>query len=150
MTRAVSRILPVLAAALFITGTALGEDIVKARIAGMKDISMQMMPVAKMIRGDEAFDADAIAALSAAVAAHARRIPGYFPEGSLEGEISALPKIWQDWRQFTAIANSLEIAADSLGEAATAASDANDIVPAFQSVAETCTTCHQRFRAKRE
>ena len=81
----------VLAAALGIGGAsaiALAHDgatgMVMQRMEAMKEIGQSMKSIAAMVKGDAAFNGEAVQASAAVIAGHAKHMPHMFPEGSLE------------------------------------------------------------------
>ena len=74
-------------------------------------------------------------------------IPALFPEGSLVGDTKALPAIWENWDEFTAIVETGRAAAES-GLAAAEAGDAAAYAEAVKTIGGTCGQCHQQFRAQ--
>mgnify|MGYP001278393944 CR=1 FL=1 len=74
-------------------------------------------------------------------------IPDVFPENSIVGDSKALPAIWENWDDFTAIAESGLAAAES-GLAAAEAGDMAAYTAAVQTIGGTCGQCHQQFRAE--
>ncbi len=74
-------------------------------------------------------------------------IPAVFPEDSIVGDSKALPAIWENWEEFTAIAETGRAAAES-GLAAAEAGDAAAYGEALKTIGGTCGQCHQQFRAQ--
>ena len=133
-----------LAGAAFAHSGATG--IVKERMDAMSDIGKSMKTLGAFIKGEKDYDAATARAAAESIGAHAKMIPHLFPEGSNKKPSEALPAIWSDWTAFTAIANEMETAANSLAVAADSATDAAGIRPAFLSLGKTCKGCHQKFR----
>ena len=72
-------------------------------------------------------------------------MPNYFPEGSDGGVSAASAEIWMDFEGFKNAANSFELAALSVVDAA----DQNDkeaIISAAKSVGNSCKSCHRKFK----
>ncbi|HEV7344713.1 MAG TPA: cytochrome c [Devosia sp.] len=73
-------------------------------------------------------------------------IPDVFPEGSIVGDSEALPAIWENWEDFTAIAETgRQAAADAI--AAAEAGDSAAYAAALKTLGGTCGQCHQQFRS---
>ena len=123
------------------------SGVVKERMDAMKDIGARMKMVAAMIRKRQPFDADAARKAANGIAEHARSIPGLFPEGSLHGPSEALPAIWSDWDRFTRHARMLEARAESFASMAEAAQGPEELAAPFRQMAESCSACHESFRA---
>ena len=69
-----------------------------------------------------------------------------FPEGSIVGDSEALPAIWENWEEFTAIIDTGIAAADD-ALAAAEAGDAAGYAAALETLGGTCGQCHQQFRS---
>ncbi|MGI9484228.1 MAG: c-type cytochrome [Hyphomicrobiales bacterium] len=124
--------------------------IVKKRMDAMSDIGKNMKTIGTMLKGEAAFDGEAVKASASVIAGHAKEIPHLFPEGSNEKPTEALPSVWDKWDEFTAIASDLESAAGRLAEVASSAGDVSEIKKQFLGVAKTCKSCHEDFRLKKE
>jgi len=77
------------------------------------------------------------------------QIPSLFPKGSEKGSTptKALPAIWSDPTEFKKSADDYGAAAQKLADAAKAG-DADAVATATKAVGDTCTACHNSFRAK--
>ena len=82
---------------------------------------------------------------AAAIAIHATRIAGLFPEGSSSDSSRAKAEIWQKWDAFLASANELSTEADALAVAA-GENKAAAVKEHMQKVFGTCKGCHDQFR----
>ena len=72
-------------------------------------------------------------------------MPNYFPEGSGGGVSEASAEIWKDFEGFKDAANSFELAALSVVDAAE--QDVKEaIISAAKSVSDSCKSCHRKFR----
>ena len=114
--------------------------IVKQRMDAMVDIGRAM----RTIRG--AVDRpkpDAVREAAARIAAHAKRIPALFPDGSFHPPSEALPAIAADRAAFDALAEKLALAAEDLASGATAPRGA------ARELAGLCGQCHKRFRIEK-
>ena len=74
-------------------------------------------------------------------------MPALFPENSVVGDSKALPVIWENWEEFTAIIETGRSAAET-GLAAAEAGDAAAYGEAVKTIGATCGQCHQQFRAQ--
>ncbi|MGE3248080.1 MAG: cytochrome c [Beijerinckiaceae bacterium] len=126
------------------------KGVVKQRMDLMKDISKDLKSVLQMVNGQKAFDGKSVAAAALAIANHAGQIPKLFPKGSSGHPSEATPDVWKDWNGFVKQADDMKAAAAALAASARTASKTADIVPAFKSVAETCSSCHSKFRMKKQ
>ncbi len=116
------------------------EGAVEARQATMKE-NGAILRSAGQLSG-----AEAVAAMQTLLDNYTE-IPALFPEGSLVGDTKALPAIWENWEEFTAIAETGRAAAES-GLAAAEAGDAAAYGEAVKAIGATCGQCHQQFRAQ--
>ena len=71
--------------------------------------------------------------------------PALFADGATNGKSDALPVIWQQFDQFTAIIDEGKLAAGKMREAALSG-DTGLYSDAFQALAATCNECHQTYR----
>jgi cytochrome c556 len=120
--------------------------IVKQRMELMKDIADRMKEIAEMVRGRQDFDADTVRSAADAVAVHAGKVEELFPEGSVGGASEARRVIWDNWDDFSGLADELESTAVVLAEAAETAAGADDIRPYFANLGRTCSACHEDYR----
>jgi len=88
---------------------------------------------------------EAVAAMQTLVSDYTN-MPALFPEGSIVGDSKALPVIWENWEEFTAIIEAGQQAATD-GLVAAEAGDAAAYAAALKTIGGTCGQCHQQFRA---
>jgi cytochrome c556 len=135
---------------LALSGTALAHSgasgIVGERMEAMESIADAMKAVGNMIRGKSHFDPKLAEDAATAIEVHASEIPQLFPEGTDQAPSEALPAIWDDWEQFTAMAGELREEAASLSQEAETGEKAEDLAARFAQLAQTCTNCHEQFR----
>lgn len=120
--------------------------IVKERMDLMKGLGDELKGLARVFKGEEAYDA-------ARVAAAARRIEEgsgdhmlrLFPAGSTQHPSEARNAIWRDWAEFEAAAEDLGTRAAAL--AAVAGNGPDAARTAFAALAQSCKACHQDFKA---
>ena len=135
--------------ALVVAGCATGQksmgpaDAVAERQRLMKNVGANWADIQNKVK---AGNTDAVAVNAEALALHAQRIPGLFPEGSLTEKSKAKPDIWQKWPEFQAAAKNLENRAGTLRDQAVAkdAAAVTTTVGAFGR--DACGTCHTPFR----
>ena len=157
--------------------------IVKERMDGMAAMQKAVKSITPIMRGQTAYDADAVRSFAAAVEMHSgEAMTKLFPEGSGGMPSVAKPNIWSDWEGFEKLAMDLEIMGRALGQAAdnglamapTESSGStmmggqsgmggmmgqeNDgmmdaemlaAMPAdalFTRIAQTCASCHTKYR----
>ena len=78
--------------------------------------------------------------------AHAPHLVHLFPSGSTQPPTEAKPAIWQNFADFEAKAKAFEVEAGKL--AAMDMGDAGAIANQVRVVTETCSVCHDVYRAK--
>lgn len=79
----------------------------------------------------------------------ATTMPGLFPEGAVNERSNALPTVWSDREGFLATAKLYQERTAKLAELA-AAGDNEAFAAQWAVVRQTCTTCHDTYRRKRE
>ncbi len=132
--------------------TALAHDgatgVVKERMDLMERQKDDMKLIGEMAKGTKPFDAAKAAEAARDIAVTAKKIHELFPEGSGGGKSEALPAVWEHWDDFTAKADELGNAADTLASSL----DGSDPQwkGAFQGVSDACKACHQDYRKKKE
>ncbi len=106
-----------LAAGAFAHGGATG--VVKERMDGMLSMGKAVKSIAPMMQGQAAYDADAVRAAARQFQAHSgATLTKLFPVGSTHEPSEARPEIWQNWSDFTALAEQLNSYATGLEMAA--------------------------------
>ncbi|MDC0062968.1 cytochrome c [Candidatus Puniceispirillum sp.] len=90
---------------------------------------------------------DSIIPLANSIASWSKRMPDYFPAGSDIKPSEASPKIWSDFKGFTAAAQLNWKATASLAKAAKLG-DRNSVITAFKETVESCKSCHKTYRLK--
>jgi len=116
---------------------------VAARMHGMSEIGRHMKVLGDMAKGVSAFDAAAAQKAAAGVALHASEAPAMFHGQESDPKSEALPAIWDNFADFTAKAEQLEIAAKA---AAQGLADPADLGPAMQAMGGACAACHKVYR----
>jgi len=137
------------------------SGIIKQRMDAMKSMADYAKTVGDMFKGKTTLDISMISAASADFVRHGQVIPTQFPDTpeSREGLITeALPIIWDDWQQFTALAErftrdsrQLGVIAAKLQSSGTLDSTSTRTLRSvfFKSV-KSCSDCHEHFRLERE
>ena len=89
--------------------------IVKERMDGMGVMSKAVKVIAPMMQGQVAYDAEAIRNAAEAIGQHSgEALTKLFPEGSLDKPTEAKPEIWENWNQFSALAEQLQVFSEGL------------------------------------
>ena len=81
-------------------------------------------------------------AAAAAIADHAGQTPDLFAAPEQDPRSEALPAIWTDFDDFTALSAALQVAAKKATGIATPA----DLGPALAAIGGACKACHERYR----
>jgi cytochrome c556 len=146
---------------LIIAGQAMAHSgamgIVKERMDGMSILGDHAKSVGNMLKGKTPFQIVAVQGAAQAFVMHGKQIPAYFPDTkeSREGsETEALPAIWDNWEDFTALARQfaedsqkLVTLSDGLSIGTQSAEDQSRAVrAAFFRTSKSCSGCHERFR----
>ena len=123
------------------------QDPIAARKALMKANGQSAGVLAKMVKGEAPFDADAAKKAFATFEDAAAKMPNLFPDNSKTGgETAAAPKIWEDTADFKArfvkLGNDAKAAIASL-------KDVDSLKAAFSAMANNCNGCHEVYRLKK-
>jgi len=119
------------------------------RSSMMKAIAWKVGQARGMAQGEIPVDEAAFAKHAADVAVMAGMIvEGFIPNSAVEGS-AALPDVWTNMADFQQKAMDLQVAAQSLADAARANGfeAAKDMV---QAVGQTCGGCHRPYRQRQE
>src|SRR6056297_3750192 len=93
--------------------------VVKERMDAMKSMGEAIKRIKPMMSGEAAYDEAAVHAAAQSIADEAgEAMTSKFPEGSTDHPSEALPRTWDEWERFAALANQLEMAANGLAMAA--------------------------------
>ncbi|MBD8876224.1 c-type cytochrome [Roseibium polysiphoniae] len=133
------------------------KGVVKQRMDGMAEMAKAMKTVGGMIRGKTPYDAAALARASRMLGGHGgSALTDLFPEGSVDAPSEAKPEIWQDWADFQALADQLEARAALLDEVSgnglgpSAEAGVPSVRELFGMVGKTCSSCHEKYRLKKD
>ena len=144
---------------LFVTGLVVtslalahggAEGVVKARMDGMSAMGKAMKSIVKEIKSRSELDTAAIYQSSQIVVKHSSMIPKMFKEESIEGPSEALPKIWVQWDDFSALAVKTQDEAEKLGGLANEGADKKQLMKQFAAVGKTCKGCHTDYRIAKD
>ena len=131
--------------------------IVKQRMDAMKTMGDQAKAVGDMLKGKSAFDLTAVEAAAQAFITHGEQIPALFPdtnESRTGSKTEALPAIWENWDDFTALSTQLtensRVLATVTSELSTGTQSTDEqsraVRAAFFKASKSCSGCHERFR----
>jgi cytochrome c556 len=119
--------------------------IVKERMDMMKVMDKQMRSMTAMMKGKVTFNADKISEHAESIRLASPQLPALFPVGSLHKPTEALPVIWEQWAQFSALTEKMEKEAAAL-QALTDRGDQEQMSLQFAKLEKTCNVCHTDFR----
>ncbi len=102
-------------------------------------------PMAAMVKGDKAFNAEEFAKNAEAVAALSQFPINGFIEGSDKGKTDAKSDIWSHMDDFKKKMETFQVEAKSLAEVAKGG-DMAAIKPQFGKVGESCKACHKEYK----
>ena len=116
--------------------------IVKQRMDKFSESKQQLKQIQAALGAQ---DFENIVTAAAFIRDWAREMPDYFPAGSGGEPSKASPRIWESFDGFRDAAKAHETAAADLILAAQSGQQ-DDIINAFQQLAQTCSSCHKAFR----
>ncbi len=127
--------------------------IIKTRMDQMGDISKAMKTMAKMVKGEIAYDVGQVRKLSLDISnLGGSALTRLFPKHSLDPPTEARSEIWQNWEEFERDAVEMQRAALALSKGAANAGGRGDVGSPFSlfgELAGTCKSCHDEFRIKK-
>ncbi len=134
---------------LALGASAVHADPIKDRQALMKERGKLVGTLAKVVKGQEPFDAAVVLTTLQALQANAEKtdVVALFPAGTDTGDTEASPKIWQDMEGFKA-AEDKYLAAVKAAAAASPA-DVDALKAHVGTIGADCGACHQAFRLKK-
>ncbi|WP_102109956.1 c-type cytochrome [Oceaniglobus roseus] len=131
-----------LALGAVLANAAAHEDPVEARQKLMKSIGDQVKILGTQAKAGDAYDAEAAHAAAMTLSEASTQIPAAFETNVIEGDSEALPKIWENYDDFTKKADALHTAAMT----ATEAGDATAMAAAMKDIGGACKACHSEYR----
>lgn len=129
--------------------SAASADPVLDRQQMMKERGKVVGELAKMVKGEQAFDAAKVDTALKALQVNAEKFDAdaLFPAGSTDGDTTASPKIWEDMAGFKATED--KYLADVKAAAAAAPADVDALKAQIGVIGSNCSTCHQTYRIKK-
>lgn len=116
--------------------------IVKDRMDRFKQSNADIRAVARLVQSAQF---DEIAEISQRMNIWANEMAEYFPHGSDGRPSEAAAEIWTEPEGFAAAINAYIQATEALMTAA-AEENAMDVMRTFQATADSCKSCHRRYR----
>lgn len=134
---------------LAFAGTVALADPILDRQLLMKERGKIVGGLAKVVKGEQAFDAAEVATALKALQVNAEKFDAdsLFPAGSDSGDTTAAPKIWQDMTGFKATED--KFLADVKAAAAATPADIDALKAQIGVIGSNCSTCHQNYRIKK-
>lgn len=118
------------------------KDVIALRAYMMENVGDNAKELDKKIKAGNI----AAAKMNAqAIALHAMRIPGLFPQGSTSATSRAKDEIWQKWDDFVKDANALKTESDQL-VVMIADGKTNEVTEQKKKMFGACKNCHDSFR----
>ena len=78
--------------------------IIEERMLLVEKLRKSMKALARMMRGRDPFDTEKVRALARNLSVHgSANLTKFYPSGSLQNPYEARPKIWRDWKRFSAL-----------------------------------------------
>lgn len=124
------------------------ERIIKYRQSALYLLGWNIGPISRMVKGEIAFDKEAVALRADRLAQLAPMIAEGFPAGSESGApTKAKAEIWKNMDDFRARAAELErVTAKFAATARTG--DPGQIAAGLGEVGSVCKGCHEKYRAE--
>ena len=121
---------------------------IEDRQALMKSNGKEIGALAKMFKGEDAYDAAAVKAHASKIADNLQKAATLFPENSKEGppETWAKPEIWSDMAGFKAADENAYKAADAVVDS----KDKASFKTAMTELGDACGACHKKFRRPKD
>lgn len=136
-------------AVLALAGGSVLADPLADRQELMKERGKLAGSLAKVVKGEQPFEAAAVLKALQDMQANARRFDSatLFPEGSNTGDTEATAKVWEDRAGFDAAEKKFEDAVDAA--VADAPADLEALKAKFGPIGASCSGCHETFRIKK-
>ena len=135
---------------LALGSAAASADPIGDRQALMKERGKLVGGLAKMVKGEQPFDADAVLAALKGLEANAEKFDAeaLFPKGSeAGGDTTAAPKIWEDMAGFKE--DEDKYLADVKAAVDAAPSDVDALKAQIGKIGPDSASCHQSYRIKK-
>ena len=129
--------------------SAASADPVLDRQQMMKERGKIVGELAKMVKGEQAFDAAKVDTALKALQVNAEKFDAdaLFPTGSTDGDTTASPKIWEDMAGFKAA--EYKFLAKTKEAVASPPGDVDGLKAQLNTLGGDCGACHQSYRIKK-
>eukprot|EP01025_Chloroclados_australasicus_P068312 TRINITY_DN94823_c0_g1_i1.p4 TRINITY_DN94823_c0_g1~~TRINITY_DN94823_c0_g1_i1.p4 ORF type:complete len:146 (-),score=28.00 TRINITY_DN94823_c0_g1_i1:437-874(-) len=133
------------AVSMLVSGVAMADAIADRKAVMKEKVGASMGVLVKTVKGEMAYDAEAVKAAFTTMREGTNGFADLFPEGSESGgKTTADPKIWSDMDGFKAALAKFH---GDLDEAIAAnPADKDAYMPVFGKVAANCKACHETYR----
>lgn len=121
------------------------NEAVKARMHSMMMLDKDLKMLISMAKGESAMDAPAAQQAVARIHSRTPEITGLFQAPETDPKSEALPILWDEFDQFTALTRDLEQAA---AKAAPTIQDRPTLAQAITNIGGACRACHKQYRQK--
>ena len=119
------------------------NEIVKARMASMKEIAANLKGLAKVSRGNIPFNLSEVKDMLSIIEINAAETPHLFEINATDPTSEAASEIWQNFQDFVDKSFALESTAKKLFDAVESVDDLEDAVKALGG---ECKACHSKYR----
>jgi cytochrome c556 len=136
-------VLAVAAIVLGVTAVGAQQNPIEARKNLMKANGQHSGVVARMVRGENPFDAAKVDQAFAQFTETAQKLGALFPDDSKTGDTRALPKIWEDRAGFNA---AIAKFGTDVAENRSKVTTLDGLKAAWPAVARNCGSCHETYR----
>lgn len=142
---------------MVVGGLALGHDgatgIVKERMDAMKDMGRQSKLVARMFKGEVAFNKSELIKTADLFVSHGSKMDEQFPDTEMSrtgSKTEALPLIWEERADFTGHTERFLQDSEELVSTAESTDDVAVLRKVFLKTVKNCSGCHKRFRKPKD
>ena len=119
----------------------------------MKDMGDKSKIVANMFKGKTDFNAAALSDAADTFVQHGTSMSALFPDTDASrtgSKTEALPKIWDEWREFTTMVEDFISSSEALQATIKGTEDIGTLKKAFFKTTKNCSSCHKRFRKPKD
>jgi cytochrome c556 len=122
------------------------QGVVKERMDAMESMAKAMKSIAQKLKSKRGLEL--IKSEARSIQEGAAKMPSLFPSGTDGHPSAAKPTIWTKWTDFEAKAQELASESAKLAEGDTR--DAKVLTSQVARVSQTCSSCHDTYRAKHQ
>jgi cytochrome c556 len=123
------------------------ENMHENREAAMKKIGASIGALVGIAKGEKPYDAAVVKTSLTAISETIKVFPSYFPEGSVNDDQEANPKIWDNMDDFKA--KAAKLGADADAALAALPADQAAVGATLATIGGGCGACHELYRIKR-